>query len=113
MAFSHRHVEVATTPLLEICQLVDLRPIAEKFYYHPSQQGSWSIKEVLPAITGHGYDELEGIKDGGMAMEAYVEAIDPQTTAKRKERIERELKAYCALDTEAMMRVWEVFGGRK
>jgi hypothetical protein len=22
-------------------RLVDLRPIAEKFYYHPSQQGSW------------------------------------------------------------------------
>ena len=54
MAFSHRHVEVATTPLLEICQLVDLRPIAEKFYCHPSQQGSWSIKEVLPAPRARG-----------------------------------------------------------
>jgi Domain of unknown function(DUF2779) len=60
-------------------RLVYLRPIAEKFYYHPSQQGSWSIKEVLPAITGHGYEELEGIKDGGMAMDAYVEAIDPRS----------------------------------
>ncbi|HWS61576.1 MAG TPA: DUF2779 domain-containing protein, partial [Steroidobacteraceae bacterium] len=65
-------------------RLVDLRPIAEKFYYHPSQQGSWSIKEVLPAITGHGYEELEGIKDGGMAMEAYVEAIGAVTSATRK-----------------------------
>jgi hypothetical protein len=35
------------------------------------------------------------------------------TTAERKEQVERELKAYCALDTEAMMRVWEFFGGRK
>jgi hypothetical protein len=92
---------------------VDLRPIAEKFYYHPSQQGSWSVKEMLPAMTGRGYDELEGIKDGGMAMEAYVEAIDPQTSAERKAEIERELKAYCALDTEAMIRIWEAFGGRK
>ena len=34
-------------------RLVDLRPIAERFYYHPSQQGSWSIKDVLPAIRLH------------------------------------------------------------
>jgi hypothetical protein len=94
-------------------RLVDLRPIAEKFYYHPSQQGSWSIKEVLPAITGRGYEELEGIKDGGMAMEAYVEAIDPGTSAERKGEIERQLKAYCALDTEAMVRIWGAFGGRR
>jgi hypothetical protein len=67
---------------------------------------------VLPAITGHGYEELEGIKDGGMAMEAYMEAIEPSTPAERKEQIELELKAYCALDTEAMIRIWEVFGGR-
>jgi len=93
-------------------RLVDLRPIAEKFYYHPSQQGSWSIKDVLPAITGHGYEELEGIKDGGMAMEAYVEAIEPRTTAERRAEIGRELKAYCALDTEGMIRIWEAFGGR-
>jgi hypothetical protein len=92
-------------------RLVDLRPIAERFYYHPSQQGSWSIKEVLPAITGRGYEELPGIKDGGMAMEAYVEAIDANTSEGRKEQIERELKAYCALDTEAMVQVWRFFRG--
>jgi hypothetical protein len=56
---------------------------------------------------------LEGINDGGMAMEAYGEAISPSTSAGRKEQIEREVKAYCALDTEAMIRIWEVFGGRQ
>jgi hypothetical protein len=81
--------------------------MAEKFYYHPSQKGSWSIKEVLPAITGHGYEELEGIKDGGMATEANVEAIEPSTSATRKAEIERDLKAYCALDTEPMIRIWD------
>ncbi|HWS65774.1 MAG TPA: hypothetical protein VN325_23690 [Steroidobacteraceae bacterium] len=68
---------------------------------------------MLPAITGHGYEELTGIKDGGMAMEAYVEAVDSGTPVERKKEIERELKAYCALDTEAMIRIWEVFGGRR
>jgi hypothetical protein len=94
-------------------RLVDLRPIAEKFFYHPSQQGSWSIKQVLPAITGHGYDELDGIRDGGMAMGAYVEAISPSISAEKKAQIERELMEYCALDTEAMVRLWEYFSGRK
>jgi hypothetical protein len=29
---------------------VDLLPVARERYYHPSQQGSWSIKKVLPAM---------------------------------------------------------------
>jgi hypothetical protein len=32
-------------------RVVDLLPIARERYYHPSQQGSWSIKKVLPAVT--------------------------------------------------------------
>ena len=82
---------------------MDLRPIAERCYYHPSQEGSWSIKKVLPALTGRGYEELEGVKDGGMAMEAYIEAMSAATTKERKAEIEGELKRYCALDTEAMI----------
>jgi hypothetical protein len=92
-------------------RLVDLRPIAERFYYHPSQQGSWSIKEVLPAITGRGYEELSGVKDGGMAMEAYIEAIASGASLDRKDAIGRELRDYCALDTEAMIRIWQYFRG--
>jgi hypothetical protein len=42
----------------------------------PSKSGgSWSIKDVLPGITGHGYEELAGIKDGGMAMGALVSSL--------------------------------------
>jgi len=32
-------------------RLVDLLPVAKGHYYHPSQQGSWSIKKVLPALV--------------------------------------------------------------
>ena len=94
-------------------RLVDLRPIAEKCYYHPDQQGSWSIKKVLPTLCDLDYETLTGVKDGGMAMEAYVEAIDPETRSERKAEIEKELREYCAMDTEAMIRIWEVFAGRK
>ena len=92
-------------------RLVDLRPIAEAYYYHPSQKGSWSIKKLLPALTDRGYEELEGVKDGGMAMEAFLEAIEPGTSEERRKAIDAELRAYCALDTEAMIEIWRVFVG--
>ena len=34
-----------------IARVIDLLPIAEKCFYHPSQCGSWSIKSVLPAAV--------------------------------------------------------------
>jgi hypothetical protein len=94
-------------------RLVDLIPIANEHYYHPSQQGSWSIKRVLPAMASElRYDDLEGIQDGGAAMVAYQEAIAPGTLAERKTQIREQLLAYCRLDTFAMIRVWSILAGR-
>ncbi len=102
------------TPLLAInARVVDLYPIARERYYHPSQQGSWSIKKVLPAVVPElRYDALDGVQDGGMAMEAFLEAIHPDTNPERKNQIEQQLLAYCKLDTYAMVRLWQVFAGR-
>jgi len=101
-------------PLLGIhARVVDLYPIACNRYYHPRQQGTWSIKAVLPAIAPElGYDKLDGVADGGMAMDAFSEAIRPGTSAVRKSEIERQLLAYCRLDTFAMVRLWQFFSGR-
>ncbi len=89
-------------------RLVDLQPITKDNYYHPDQHGSWSIKDVLPVVAPDlSYHELEGVKDGTMAMEAYKEAIHPNTTPERKAEIEKSLLAYCKLDTLAMVRLWE------
>lgn len=101
-------------PLLAInARVVDLLPIARERYYHPSQQGSWSIKKVLPAVVPElRYDALDGVQDGGGAMEAFLEAIHPDTLTERKEQIEQQLLAYCKLDTYAMVRLWQVFAGR-
>ncbi len=93
-------------------RLVDLYPIARAHYYHPSQHGSWSLKALLPAVCPDlTYDTLAGVADGGMAVAAYREAIAPETTTERRAQIERELLAYCHLDTLALVRVWEVFRG--
>lgn len=94
-------------------RMVDLLPIARDHYYHPSQRGSWSIKSVLPAICPDlRYDELDGIRNGGTAMAGFLEAVAPETTAARKAEIDRQLRAYCALDTLALVRLWSMFTGR-
>ena len=111
LAERYPHLSEALLAINE--RVVDLLPIASNYYYHPSQQGSWSIKNVLPAVVPElRYDTLDGVQDGGMAMAAYIEAIDPDTAIERKTQIEQQLLAYCKLDTYAMMRLWQVFAGR-
>lgn len=95
-----------------IDRVVDLLPIARDYYYHPSQEGSWSIKQVLPAVAPDlRYDELDGVQDGSAAMAAYVEAIATETTDERRDAIKRQLREYCRLDTYAMVRIWQALSG--
>lgn len=110
---SARFPDLAEAMGLITSRVVDLLPIARNRYYHPSQQGSWSIKAVLPAaIPNLSYEQLDGIKDGGMASAGFIEAIHPVTTAERKREIEDQLQSYCRLDTLALVRLWELFSGR-
>ena len=98
-----------------VARVVDLLPIAREHFYHPSQMGSWSIKKVLPAACPGDplldYANLEGVQHGGAAMDAFAEAINADTTRERKTEIKRQLIDYCKLDTYAMVKLWEVFGG--
>jgi uncharacterized protein DUF2779 len=97
-----------------IARVVDLLRVAENNYYHPSQEGSWSLKKVLPPIAPDlNYETLDGVQDGGMAMNAYLEAIAPYTLEARKEEIGQQLLAYCRLDTTALLRLWSFFVGRQ
>jgi Domain of unknown function(DUF2779) len=102
-----------------MARLVDLLPTVRDNYYHPAQQGSWSIKNVYPAMCPallNGGDEMSSyeslgeagqVANGGDAQAAYLEAIDPATSPERKAAIHAELLTYCKLDTLAMVRVWE------
>ena len=108
-----RYAQFSDALLAINARVVDLLPIARERYYHPSQQGSWSIKKVLPAVVPElRYDALDGVQDGGGAMDAFLEAIHPDTSTERKNQIEQQLLAYCKLDTYAMVRLWQVFAGR-
>ena len=69
---------------------------------------------MLPAIAPDlSYDQLDGVQDGGMAMDAYREATDPGTTAAHHAQIRQQLLAYCQLDTYAMVRLWQFLAGRQ
>jgi hypothetical protein len=93
-------------------RIVDLYPIAQKRYYHPSQHGRWGLKSVLPAICPDlSYDDLDGVQNGNMAQQAYQEAISPETSPERRDHLRQQLEEYCKLDTWAMVRMWQVFRG--
>ena len=95
-------------------RLVDLWPIAKEHYYHPIQEGSWSIKKVLPAVAPHlNYNDLEGVKDGGMAMDAFELAISTDITTDKKAELERQLLKYCEMDTLAMVELFNFFKNGK
>ena len=86
--------------------VVDLLPLANEHYYHPSMKGSWSIKAVLPAIAPElDYANLEEVADGLGAQTAYMEAIQQDTSSERKTQLETGLREYCARDTLAMIKI--------
>lgn len=89
----------------------DLLPVARACWYHRDQRGSWSIKAVLPTIAALDYDALE-VKHGGMAQEAWAEAVDPSTDPLRRWALEEGLRAYCQQDTWAMVLLARHFSGQ-
>jgi hypothetical protein len=75
-------------------------------YVHPGFKGKCSIKKVLPTLAAElRYDQL-GIREGGQAADAWRRMVAPETPQGEKERIARDLKIYCGLDTYAMYAIW-------
>ena len=94
-----------------LARIVDLRvPFSNFWYYNPSQHGSASIKKVLPALIGKGYEGM-AIADGDCASIAYLDMNFGKMTPEKKAQIKEDLLKYCELDTEAM--VWIVEKLRK
>ena len=61
---------------------------------------------------GSDHSQLEGVADGQMAVDAYLEATEPDTPTPRKEELRQQLLTYCRLDTWAMVRLWAFLVGR-
>ena len=81
-------------------------PFKYFYYYHPNQNGSASLKAVLPALTGLDYKEL-GINDGNMANLEFLRAKTMNLPQEEIEGIYQFLLDYCKMDTYAMFKVVE------
>lgn len=92
-----------------IDRIFDLLPLTRNNYYHPDMKGSWSIKKVLPTIAPDlAYDNLD-VADGLMAMDAFYEILDRNTSQKRCIELKEKLIKYCERDTLAMVRIAHYF----
>lgn len=84
-------------------RVVDLLiPFREFHCYHPAQNGSASLKNVLPALTGRGYSGLE-IGDGQSASRRFLEMAFGNPPEAAKQKIREDLETYCHQDTEGMI----------
>jgi hypothetical protein len=89
-------------------RLVDtLTPFQRFWYHHPAQRGSCSLKAVLPALTGLGYEGME-VADGSEAGVAFTRMIRGEVEGEERARLRRALERYCELDTRGMMEVVRV-----
>ena len=82
-----------------------LKPFREFKYYAPDQNGSASMKVVLPALTDRTYDNL-AIREGGTASLEYLRVQHSDVPDGERLRVRRALEEYCGQDTEGM--IWIV-----
>jgi hypothetical protein len=92
-----------------IMQIVDrlkdlMLPFQKKWYYTPAMRGSYSIKEVLPAMVPElSYGDLN-IQEGGTASSTFA-AIMTGDFNGDVEQTRKDLLDYCKLDTFAMVEI--------
>ena len=87
-------------------RLFDLLPVVRNAYYHPDFRGSFSIKNVLPALVpGLGYYDL-AVGDGQTEAARYALALASADHQERQRTFD-DLRAYCARDTLAMVKLRE------
>jgi len=89
-----------------VVDLID--PFQQQLYVDYRFSGSASIKNVLPVLAPDlSYKEL-GIQNGGAAQGSYMQAVFGDMAAEERNKVFEDLLVYCALDTLAMVRIYEV-----
>jgi hypothetical protein len=78
-------------------------PFKNFHYYNPKQEGRWSIKKVLPALTKLSYDDMDIGNGGDASALYYFSHIKKEIQGKKK--IREDLLKYCELDTWAMVEI--------
>ncbi len=90
---------------VRVYDLMDI--FSKQFYVNKDFRGKVSIKNVLPVLVPElNYKDLE-IKEGGTASQKWNEIYQGDITKEEKEKIIKDLKVYCRLDTYAMYAIWK------
>lgn len=90
-------------------QLRDLLTVVRSHVYHPDFGGSFSLKNVAPALVpGFGYSDLEYVVDGNAASATFALICAGKLGSDEDAQVlRRALLEYCKRDTLAMVRVHE------
>ena len=93
-------------------RVVDLYiPFRSHSCYTPDMKGSASIKSVFPALVPKlSYKDVT-IQEGVAASEIYMSMLEGRFEGNQEKTLE-DLKAYCKLDTLAMVEIWSYLIGR-
>ena len=89
-------------------RLWDLLPVIRSHTYHMNYQGSFSLKDVLPAWVPEMTYEGMGVSDGDQAGVVWDAMIHGRFSEHEKKKVKQDLFAYCRQDTLAMVRLVEV-----
>jgi hypothetical protein len=89
-------------------RVVDLlNPFRSFDYYHPEQNGSASMKAVLPALTRKGYEGL-AIQEGDTASKEFLRVTFGDVEEAERRQVREQLEKYCGRDTEGMIGITDV-----
>jgi hypothetical protein len=88
-------------------RLFDLYKVISTHVQHPGFHGSYSLKYVLPALVSDLSYQGLGVQNGEAATLRWQEAVYSGAPASVCEAIFGDLRAYCATDTLAMVRLYE------
>ncbi len=93
-------------------RLFDLLPLVRRFVRHPDFHGRASLKMVLPALVHDlSYHGLN-IQNGAVAGLRYAAAFTDDRPDAERRRLFDDLRAYCATDTLALVRLFETLRAR-
>jgi len=86
-------------------RIKDLWDVFRNFwYYDPKQNGSASIKYVLPVLSNLSYSKMD-IKNGIIASLEYERVTFGDVDEEDRKRVREALEKYCELDTMAEVEI--------
>ena len=103
---SPAHADFLADVNARVIDLID--PFKYGWFVDKDFFGSSSIKKVLPVLAPDlSYGALD-IQDGGTAQRKWMEVVFHGNHPQRRQEIFASLRAYCELDTLAMVRIFDV-----